>query len=66
MKFLKEDSDIDICIISHKKDLDIEKFENNLKRKIQLFFFNSIKDIDNKELTNNILNGYILEGRLKL
>ncbi|MEK6792786.1 MAG: nucleotidyltransferase domain-containing protein [Nanoarchaeota archaeon] len=63
---VKEDSDIDICIISHKKDLDIEKFENNLKRKIQLFFFNSIKDIDNKELTNNILNGYILEGRLKL
>jgi predicted nucleotidyltransferase len=62
----KEDSDIDICIIGHKKELDIRNFENNLKRKIQLFFFDSIGDIKTNELANNIINGYLLEGRLKL
>lgn len=59
-------SDIDICIIGHKKEIKINEFEDNLKRKIQLFFFNSIKDIKNKELANNIINGYVLEGRLRL
>ena len=62
----KEDSDIDLCIIGHKKELNLKNFENNLKRKIQLFFFSSIEDINNKELANNIINGYILNGRLKL
>jgi len=62
----KEDSDIDLCIISYKKDLKLSEFEKKLKRKIQLLFFNSIKNISNKELSNNILNGYILKGRIKL
>ena len=62
----KIDSDIDICVIGHKKELNLKNFENNLKRKIQLFFFSSIEDIKNKELSNNIINGYILNGRLKL
>ncbi|MBS3079500.1 nucleotidyltransferase domain-containing protein [Candidatus Pacearchaeota archaeon] len=62
----KNDSDIDICIIGHKKELNIKNFEDNLKRKIQLFFFSSVGDMKNKELANNIINGYILEGRLRL
>jgi len=62
----KEDSDIDLCIIGYKKELNIRDFEINLKRKIQLFFFSSIEDIKNKELANNIISGYILDGRLKL
>ncbi len=62
----KKDSDIDICIIGYKKELNLKSFENNLRRKIQLFFFSSIEDIKNKELRNNIINGYILNGRLKL
>lgn len=62
----KMDSDIDICIIGHKKELNLKSFDNILKRKIQLFFFSSIEDIKNKELANNIINGYVLEGRLKL
>ncbi|MGV8152140.1 MAG: nucleotidyltransferase domain-containing protein [Candidatus Nanoarchaeia archaeon] len=62
----KNDSDIDICIIGHKKELNIKKFEDNLKRKMQLFFFSSIEDIRNKELADNIINGYLLKGRLKL
>ena len=62
----KNDSDIDIGIIGHKKELDIKNFENNLRRKIQLFFFSSIEDIKNKELATNIINGYVLKGRFKL
>lgn len=62
----KENSDIDLCIIGNEKDLNLENFEKNLKRKIQLFFFSSIRDIKNNELANNIVNGHILEGRLKL
>ncbi len=62
----KEDSDIDLCVIGHKKELNLKNFENNLKRKIQLFFFSSIEDIKNRELANNIINGCILKGRLKL
>ena len=62
----KNDSDIDICIIGHKKELNLKNFEKNLKRKIQLFFFSSIGDIKNKELANNIINGYLIGGRFKL
>lgn len=62
----KKDSDIDICVIGNKKEINLSKFEQDLKRKIQLFLFNSLQDIKNKELVNNILNGHILNGRLKL
>jgi predicted nucleotidyltransferase len=62
----KRDSDIDICIFGHKKELNFKNFEDKLKRKIQLFFYESIECIKNKELANNIINGYLLEGRIKL
>lgn len=59
-------SDIDIAVFGSRKEIDLSGFEKKLKRKIQLFFFDSVKNIENKELSNNILNGYILKGRLKL
>jgi len=62
----KQDSDIDLGVIAHKKELKLSEFERKLKRKIQLFFFDSIKDVNNKELINNIINGYVLKGRIKL
>lgn len=62
----KEDSDIDLAIFAHKKTLDLSSFEKKLKRKIELFWFTSIKDIKNKELANNIINGYLLKGHLSL
>ena len=63
---VKIDSDIDLAVISPKKDLDLEKFENQLKRKIQVFWHKSFNDINNKELANNILNGYSLSGKLRI
>ena len=62
----KSESDIDIVIIGLKKELNLSQFEKKLKRNIQLFWFSSIKDIKNKDLQNNILNGYVLTGRLSL
>ncbi len=61
----KKDSDIDLCILSSKKEFDASNFEKKLKRKINILYFSSIKEIANPELKENILNGYILNGRIK-
>lgn len=59
-------SDIDIAIIGRKqKNIDLEGFENILKRKIILQFYNSFKAI-HKNLKENILNGIILSGSVEL
>ncbi len=60
-----EKSDIDILVITNKKiNLDLEKYEKLLKRKIHLLEMN-IKEIKT-ELLNNLINGVILQGYLKL
>ncbi len=59
------DSDIDIAIISNKKEITLKNFEKDLKRNIQIFWFDSFNKI-NEELKNNILNGYVLSGRIKI
>lgn len=59
------DSDIDITIISSKKNISLEDYEKKLKRKIQVFWFDNFKEIP-KELKNNILNGYSLSGKVEI
>ncbi|MFH0752280.1 MAG: nucleotidyltransferase domain-containing protein [archaeon] len=59
-----EDSDIDIFIETKKTEINTEKFEKLLKRKIQLHFKENFKKYP-KDLKNNILNGTILEGYLE-
>ena len=59
-------SDIDLAIFANKKEFNIIKFEKVLNRKIQVFQFNSLNEVKNKELLNNIINGCLLTGRLKL
>ena len=55
-------SDIDISIIGAKeKDINLEEFNKILERKINVNFYDSLKNID-KYLRNNILNGIILVG----
>lgn len=64
-------SDIDMLVItSNKKDLNIDKFEEKLRHKIQLHIY-SKKEIEimktkNKELLNNFINGIILLGYWEL
>lgn len=62
----KNDSDIDLAVFAHKKELDLKEFEKKMKRKIQIFWFKSLRDIKNKELANSIINGHVLKGRLFL
>jgi predicted nucleotidyltransferase len=60
----RKESDIDLCIFGVSKEtLKLDKFEKELKRKIQVFFYNSLNKV-NDELKLNIINGHILRGYL--
>ncbi len=62
-----ETSDIDLFIFSENvKEFDKrEQFQKKLKREIQIFVEKDIKHIKNKHLINNLLNGIVLQGKLK-
>ena len=56
-------SDIDLAVFTvSKKKIDMAYFEKKLKREIQLFVFKTRDNVKNKNLLNNILNGYKIEG----
>ncbi len=59
------DSDIDLAVFASKRNVDLTGFEKTIKRNIHLFFFESLKDVENKELLNNLLNGQVLKGKVK-
>ncbi|MEK6858064.1 MAG: nucleotidyltransferase domain-containing protein [Nanoarchaeota archaeon] len=61
-----EESDIDLYLECAEQQLDLSLFEKELKRKIQLHFYDSINRVNSKELKNNLLNGIILEGYIKV
>lgn len=59
-------SDIDIAIIGLKeKDDNLEHFEKQLERKINIQFYQAINQIE-KNLQENILNGIVLSGGIEL
>lgn len=60
-----KNSDIDLFIQAKEEKLDLSKFEKLLNRKINLFFNNDFNKLS-KELKNNIINGVILKGYLKV
>lgn len=62
-----ETSDFDILIISEKtKEFqNIEKFEEKMRRKIQLLVVKDIRDLKNERLINNVLNGMLIQGKIK-
>ena len=60
-----EESDIDIFIQAGETMLNLEKYEKRLKRKINVLFETDLKALS-KELLNNIVNGHILAGYLKV
>lgn len=59
----KKESDIDLTVISNNKSIDLLKFEKVLGRKIQLFIFKKINEMP-KELRENVINGFLLSGRI--
>jgi predicted nucleotidyltransferase len=59
-----KNSDIDIALFAHKKDINIKQFEKKLGRNIQIFWFPSFEAVKPQELRANIVNGYVLKGRL--
>ncbi|OYT32192.1 hypothetical protein B6U93_02410 [Candidatus Woesearchaeota archaeon ex4484_78] len=60
-----ESSDIDIFIIGKEKKIDLTEFEKKLNKKIHLMFEPNLKNIS-KELKNNLINGVVLKGFLKV
>ena len=60
-----ERGDIDIFIQGKKKTFEIKKFEDLIKRKINLLFETDIRKIDNN-LKNSLANGVVLRGFLKV
>ena len=58
---------MDILIISENKSefTKTKKYESKLERSLQLFVYTDIKEIKNKHLLNNMLNGIIIQGRIK-
>ena len=62
-----EDSDIDLFILGKKTntDINLDKFEKTLGKKIHFLSEEKLKNIS-VELRNNLLNGIILKGYIKV
>jgi len=60
-----EKSDIDIFVESEELNLDLLKFERILNRKINVLFEPDV-NLLSKELRNNIVNGVVLYGFVKI
>ena len=60
-----KESDIDLFLQCKERKLDLEKYGLQLSRKINLFFSEELNKLS-KELKNNIINGVILKGYIKL
>jgi len=60
-----ENSDVDLFILGKDKSLRLVDFEKKLNKKIHLMFKESVKEIP-KQLKNNILNGIVLKGYIKV
>lgn len=60
-----EKSDIDIFVEANETKLDVTKYEKKLNRKINLLFEQNINTLS-KELRNNVINGVVLYGFIKI
>lgn len=60
-----ETSDIDLLLVGSEKKLDVHKFEKLLHRRIALHFEPLVDKIP-KELLNNVINGIVVYGYLKV
>lgn len=64
-----EKSDFDFCVIGAKEvNIDFTKKENELNRKISILFIEDVKrlKLENPELLNNLINGFVISGYFKV
>ena len=62
-----EESDIDLYIETpSKKKASLKKFENILKKGIQVFQHKNLNEISNPHLANNIINGITLNNYIEV
>lgn len=59
----KEDSDIDIVFLGPEKQYDFSKFEEDIGKEIQTFFFKSFRNVP-ENLQEEVINGYVLTGHV--
>ncbi len=59
-----EKSDIDIFVECKEEEINLDKFEKKIERKIQLHFKENFT-LYPKELKNNIINGIVVSGFLE-
>lgn len=60
-----KNSDIDLFLQAKEQTINLAKYESKIHRKISLFFSENFNKLS-KELKNNIANGIILKGYLKI
>ncbi len=60
-----KESDIDLFVQTKRMKIDLSKFEKNFNRKINLLFEPDLKTLS-PELLNNLANGIVVYGYLKV
>jgi predicted nucleotidyltransferase len=64
-----ENSDFDFCVVGAKEvKIDFKTIEHELNRKIALLFVENLEKLkkESPELLNNLINGFIIKGYLKV
>lgn len=62
-----ESSDVDLYIETPmSRKIDLSKYEQILKRKIQMFIHKNLESVKSKELMNSIINGIVLNGFIEV
>ncbi len=62
-----EKSDVDLAVIAGRRELELGKYEGVLRRRVQLHFFKDVTEMKKTpELFNNIINGVVLRGFVKV
>jgi len=60
-----EESDIDLYVQAGEREMGLYPYERSLNRNIQLHFKKDLQDYP-KELRNNVANGIVMYGYLKV
>ena len=60
-----ENSDLDLFIMGKEKKINLDRYEKKLGLSIHLFFEENVKKLP-RELKNNLINGIVIRGYLKL